>query len=313
MKEMCKAIALVLSIIVVFYLWLHIGTDTDPLFKWHIQHEESFTSDKKKQETSKKVHVTRQDGTEVYLAMDDYLRGVIASEMSASFEMEALKAQCVAARTFVIRRGLEVDDTTQTQVYHDDKQLKQIWGSSYKKYHARIAKAVKDTASEILTYKGKPISAVFFSSSCGKTANAEEYWEDASPYLRSVDSHWDQQEAGFEKTITMDATTFHTKLGFENPVTSITSPVYYESGYVKSIKIDGITFSGRSVREKLGLRSSCFHIEKKGNAYAITTKGYGHGLGMSQYGAQGMALEGKSYKEILHHYYKDVKIEKKDV
>lgn len=90
-------------------------------------------------------------------------------------------------------------------------------------------------------------------------------------------------------------------------------PLRYASGYVKSIKIDGITFSGRSIREKLNLRSSCFTIKKTGDAYRITTKGYGHGLGMSQYGAQGMALEGKSYQEILHHYYTDVKIEKKDV
>lgn len=127
MKETCKAVALVLSIIVIFYLWLHIGDGKQSSLKWQTQEEKSFTAEKQK-ESKKKVHVVRQDGSELHLAMDDYLRGVIASEMSASFEMEALKAQCVAARTFVIRRGLEVDDTTQTQVYHDDKQLKQIWG-----------------------------------------------------------------------------------------------------------------------------------------------------------------------------------------
>ena len=312
MKETCKAVALVLSIIVIFYLWLHIGDGKQSSLKWQTQEEKSFTAEKQK-ESKKKVYVVRQDGSELHLAMDDYLRGVIASEMSASFEMEALKAQCVAARTFVIRRGLEVDDTTQTQVYHDDKQLKQIWGASYAKYSKRIKQAVKETSGEILTYQGKPISAVFFSGSCGKTANAEEYWESKTPYLRSVDSHWDKKEKGYEKTVMIDSNTFHTKLGFQNPVSEISEPLRYASGYVKSIKIDGITFSGRSIREKLNLRSSCFTIKKTGDAYRITTKGYGHGLGMSQYGAQGMALEGKSYQEILHHYYTDVKIEKKDV
>jgi len=216
----------------------------------------------------------------------------------------------VAARTFVTKRGFEVDDTTRTQVYHDDKQMRQIWGSSYDKMHARVVKALKETEGEIMTYQGEPISAVFFSGSCGKTANSEEYWDSRTPYLRSVDSHWDKEEDGYQKTAVFSAADFHTMLGFENPVKEVGKPAYYASGYVKSITIDRITFSGREIREKLKLRSSCFSIKKTSSGYAVTTKGFGHGLGMSQYGAQGMALEKKSYKEILKHYYTGVQIVK---
>ena len=154
---------------------------------------------------------------------------------------------------------------------------------------------------------------MFFSSSCGKTANAEEYWENEVPYLKSVDSIWDQEEEGFKQTIQLSQEEFSKALGFENLVSKIETPILYDSGYVKSITIDTITFSGRKIREKLNLRSSSFTIEKKENIYYITTKGYGHGIGMSQYGAQAMAKKDYTYQEIISHYYQGVKIEKMDV
>ena len=167
-----------------------------------------------------------------------------------------------------------------------------------------------ETEGEIMTYQGEPISAVFFSGSCGKTANSEEYWDSRTPYLRSVDSHWDKEEDGYEKTAVISEEDFHTMLGFENPVKEVGKPSHYASGYVKSITIDRIVFSGREIREKLNLRSSCFSIKKTSGGYAVTSRGFGHGLGMSQYGAQGMALEKKNYKEILKHYYTGVQIVK---
>ena len=304
---------LVLSIILVsFFLWLNMGTSSPIL--WNTGKESVQEQEKKDKEKAKDkeqtVHITRQDGTSLKLPLETYLEGVIGSEMPASFEMEALKAQCVAARTFVTKRGFEVDDTTRTQVYHDDKQMRQIWGSSYDKMHARVVKALQETDGEILTYQGEPISAVFFSGSCGKTANSEEYWDSRTPYLRSVDSHWDKEEDGYEKTAVISEEDFHTMLGFENPVKEVGKPSHYASGYVKSITIDRIVFSGREIREKLNLRSSCFSIKKTSGGYAVTTRGFGHGLGMSQYGAQGMALEKKNYKEILKHYYTGVQIVK---
>ena len=281
-------------------LWVHSGEDY--LF-W--KENGNYQS-----EEIQKVHVTRADGKDLYLDIESYLEGVISSEMSPAFEMEALKAQCVAARTFVVQRGYEVDDTTNTQVYRDDKQLKDIWKDNYDVYHKKIQQAVQETTGEILTYKGKPISALFFSSSCGKTANAQEYWGNKVPYLVSVDSSWDKQSEEYEKSITMSKQEFSTALGFQNTVQEIEEPIRYDSGYVKEIHIDRIVFTGREVREKLNLRSSCFTIKESKDNVVITTKGYGHGVGMSQIGAQAMAEKGTSYKQILSHYYPKTKIEK---
>ena len=300
MKEISKGILVVLIIVLVFMLWVHSGEDY--LF-WK-------ENGNYQREEIQKVHVTRVDGKDLYLDIESYLEGVISSEMSPAFEMEALKAQCVAARTFVVQRGYEVDDTTNTQVYRDNKQLKDIWKDNYDVYHKKIQQAVQETTGEILTYQGKPISALFFSSSCGKTANAQEYWGNKVPYLVSVDSSWDKQSEEYEKSITMSKQEFSTALGFQNTVHEIEEPIRYDSGYVKEIRIDRIVFTGREVREKLNLRSSCFTIKESKDNVVITTKGYGHGVGMSQIGAQAMAEKGKSYKQILSHYYPKTKIEK---
>ena len=303
MKETIKAGALIFFIIFFFYLWLHIEEPQ--------QHFQNLEQGEKKED--KTVTLTRQTGEEVSLSMDAYLYGVIASEMPASFSMEALKAQCVAARTYVIQRNYAVDDTTRTQVYHDDEQLKQIWGSSYSRYKRKIQRAIKETKNEIMTYHHKPISALFYSSSCGRSANAEEYWQHEVPYLKSVDSSWDQEVDSFESSLVMTEQEFASALGFQNPVSKISKQTHYKSGYVKSITIDGITFSGREVRERCQLRSSCFTIEKNQKGYKLTTKGYGHGVGMSQQGAQQLAQKGWDYQKILHHYYTDIKIEQMDV
>ena len=300
MKEISKGILVVLIIVLVFMLWVHSGED-------YLFWKENGNYQREK---IQKVHVTRADGKDLYLDIESYLEGVISSEMSPAFEMEALKAQCVAARTFVVQRGYEVDDTTNTQVYRDNKQLKDSWKDNYDVYHKKIQQAVQETTGEILTYQGKPISALFFSSSCGKTANAQEYWGNKVPYLVSVDSSWDKQSEEYEKSITMSKQEFSTALGFQNTVQEIEEPIRYDSGYVKEIHIDRIVFTGREVREKLNLRSSCFTIKENKDNVVITTKGYGHGVGMSQIGAQAMAEKGKSYKQILSHYYPKTKIEK---
>lgn len=322
MKELVKGIVITLIVVLVFFLWIHNGNDAS---NTHISSHEKTKAETSQTEQSNSdderntatepvmVHVTRQNSDDVDLALEAYLSGVVGSEMPASFEMEALKAQCVAARTFAAGRGFQVDDTTSSQVYHDDEQLKTAWKDQYDTYKERIQKALKETEGEILTYEGKPISAVFYSSSCGQTANSEEYWQSASPYLRSVESPWDKDASGYETTVHFGAAEFANKLGFENPVTTIEDAQRYNSGYVNTIRIDQITFTGRMIREKLGLRSSCFTITAVDDGYDVTTKGYGHGLGMSQYGAQGMAKEGYTYQEILLYYYTNVKIEKKYV
>ncbi|MEG2543736.1 MAG: stage II sporulation protein D [Longicatena sp.] len=305
MKLGCKVVIIIFVFIVSFVLLIH--KNSNMTLKW-----ENNKIEQKKENKEPVVSVTRQDGTLEKIPLETYLVGVVGSEMPASFEEEALKAQCVAARTFVTKRNYNVDDTTQTQVYHDNEQLKQIWGSNYETYHKKLVAISAATKQEILTYQGDVISAVFFSSSCGKTGNSEEYWDGKTPYLRSVDSPWEKTMKGYEVTTNFTQEEFHKKLGFQNNITQISEPSYYKSGYVESIVIDTITFSGRDIREKLGLRSSCFTITKKNEEYSVVTKGYGHGLGMSQDGAQGMAKQGATYTEILKHYYTGVNIEKKD-
>lgn len=307
MKTMIRFGVVVLMIITSFYLWTQQDSKKQPEdVKEEIQTPQN---EEPKAETAIDVKLHRSDGSEATIELETYLEGVVGSEMPASFETEALKAQAVAARTFVAKRNFEVDDTTSSQVYQDDTQLKQVWAESYDEKSQKIHEVVSATKGEVMKYEGEVITASFFSSSPGKTANSNEYWDSDTAYLKSVDSHWDQEvNDGNEQTKEMDAYAFSQALGFQNTVTQISDPIYYESGYVQEITIDGITFSGREMREALGLRSSCFTIRKDVQTVAITTKGFGHGIGMSQYGAQGMALEGYSYQEILKHYYTGVEI-----
>lgn len=238
--------------------------------------------------------------------IDDYLLGVVAGEMPASFELEAIKAQVVASRTFVYSRLLSVDNTTNTQVYLNDEQMKNSWQDHYEEYKAKIKKAIQVTKGEIVTYQGECISALFYSSSNGKSENVENYFA-GSPksYLVSVDSPWDAKyDNSFQREKSFSRSELDQYFG---------SFVYrditrYPSGRVESIVINEQKYTGRQIREKLQLASSDFTIQKKDDDFIFVTKGSGHGVGMSQYGAQGMAKEGYGYVDILKHYYQGIDI-----
>ena len=258
-----------------------------------------------------KVAVTVNDDVN-YVDLDEYLLGVVAGEMSANFEKEALKAQVVASRTYVYNRNLSVDNTTNTQVYLDDSEMKKKWGDNYNEYYEKIKSAVAETKNEVMMYQGDYISALFFSSSNGYTENVEDYFDSSAlPYLRSVDSHWD---------LTIDPTNTRTKTFTKQALSKafgissidINITAYTNSGYVKTVIINGKKYTGRQIREKLGLASSCFQIQLTSKGYQFTTKGSGHGVGMSQYGAQAMAKENKTYQEILKHYYQNIEIKRID-
>jgi stage II sporulation protein D len=253
------------------------------------------------------------------MPIEDYVAGVIAAEMPANFEMEALKAQALTARTFVVKRMLageelpnkaNVTDTIDNQVYKSDAELKKLWGKDYDWKMKRIQEAVKATAGQVLTYKGEPITASFFSTSNGYTENSEDYWGSPYPYLRSVDSPWDKDAPKFTFEQTFSVADFQKRLGVQvlnnGTVGKITERTSGQR--VKTVDFNGKKLSGKDIREKLNLRSSDFTWKQQGNNIIITTKGFGHGVGMSQYGANGMAKEGKSYKEILAHYYQGVEI-----
>lgn len=271
----------------------------------------------------------------VSLPMEKYLEGVVASEMPITFELEALKAQAFAARTYVMNRiqkgstvslkkyGLthqlaDVTDTIQHQVYSTDAKLKKQWGTNYKEYKAKIQKAVQETKGQILTYQGKPIYAAFFSTSNGRTENSNEYFSANYPYLVSVDSSWDRSSPKFQREVTYPLTEVltklekHTKKTLDIPVLQAGSQMKIvkktTGNRVANIRIGDQIFSGRQVREALGLASSDFTWQQKGSKITFTTYGYGHGVGLSQWGANLMAQTGLKADDIVRHYYQGVQI-----
>jgi stage II sporulation protein D len=286
------------------------------------------------------VYLSRSEQIET-LPLEDYVSGVLAAEMPADFELEALKAQAVAARTFIMRRllagdrsgvpvpGADVTDTVSHQAYVSRDTLEQKWELGGRSADlAKLQRAVLETRGVIMIYKGQPITASFFASSGGYTENSEEYWNAEVPYLRSVTSPWEKEiTPNYAVTYTFTVSEVLTRLGLNGKVIpasketsslgaakSISSSpglpmevLSLTTGHrIKEISIGGMIFTGREVREKLGLRSSQFSWSRKGDKILITTFGNGHGVGMSQWGANGMAKEGGTATQILKHYYSGI-------
>lgn len=252
------------------------------------------------------------------IPLETYVARVVASEMPAEFELEALKAQGLAARTYIVNYLLHhkaaddpnVTDGTEHQVYKNDDELRRQWGSDYDWKMKKLTEAVEATKGKILTYNNAPITPAYFSTSNGFTENSEDYWENEIPYLRSVESPWDEKSPEYlDQQVFTVADVAHV-LNIDLPAnTYIPMDITRtNSQRVKQLVIGDHTFTGREVREKLQLQSSDFSIEQKNNHLIFTTKGYGHGVGMSQYGANGMAKEGKNYEAIVKYYYKDVEV-----
>ncbi|WP_150270575.1 stage II sporulation protein D [Paenibacillus tepidiphilus] len=287
------------------------------------------------------VYLSRSGQIET-LPLEDYVSGVVAAEMPADFELEALKAQAVAARTFIVRRlragdrsgvpvpRADVVDTVSHQAYVSQDTLEREWAAGGRGADlAKIRRAVLETRGVVMVYQGQPITASFFSSSGGYTENSEEYWSTAVPYLRSVASPWEREiTPEWAVTYTFTDSELRSKLGLGEeavPVTATASGsraaqtvssgggalpaevLSLTSGHrVKEISVAGTVFRGREIREKLGLRSSQFTWKREGGKVRITTYGNGHGVGMSQWGANGMAREGGTATQILKYYYSGV-------
>ncbi len=277
------------------------------------------------------VYVSRRAQVEK-IPLETYVRGVVAAEMPIDFELEALKAQAIASRTYIVRRMLDrrsgevsasagtlpadawVTDTEADQVYIGDSELRDRWGTDYEARSEKLDRAVAETAGQILTYQGSPILAAFFSTSNGYTENSEDYWTQFVPYLRSVSSPWDAGlSPKYTATARFSVSAFLQKLGLPAASKEDNLPMRIldlTAGHrIKTIRIADHLFTGREVREKLGLPSSQFAWKQENGMIELTTRGYGHGVGMSQWGADGMAKEGKSAEQILTYYYRGVKIE----
>lgn len=242
--------------------------------------------------------------------LEEYVAGVVAAEMPASFPMEALKAQAVAARTYQIRQmqgaGSENVLYDVGQAYIDILEQQKKWGKNYPVYAAKIRQAVQETAGEIMVYDGEPILAAFHAQSAGRTEDAVHVWQTEVPYLKSVSSEKDKMAPDHKTEAVISSEMIEEKLGDgEWKILSRT-----DAGYVREVQIGENVFSGREVREALDLRSTCFDLEKQGTDYIFTVTGYGHGVGMSQYGASFLAEEGENYRQILRHYYQGIDFRK---
>ena len=264
----------------------------------------------------------------VNIPLEEYVRGVLAAEVPADFELEALKAQAMAARTYVVKRMVEWDrsnvpvrdavvtDSAIHQVFVGADDLPNLWPASKADANLdKLTRAVRETRDLILTYDGRPINATFFSTSNGYTENSEDYWSDYTPYLRSVPSPWDARlSPRYKETVSLDAGEVMRKLGVgalapsQAGASGMKVLERTQGGRIKTISIGNRTFTGREVREKLGLNSTHFEWKWNGNRIEFTTYGYGHGVGMSQWGANGMAKEGKTAEEIVKHYYTGIDI-----
>ena len=273
-----------------------------------------------KEETKDKIiRVLRKDNNIESIPLEDYLIGVVPSEVPVSFEKEAIKAQTVAARTYALKQmenrqneSYDVKDDTSSQVYKSQDELKNLWKDKYDENINIVKEAIKETKGQYLTYDNKIIYAFFFSTSNGKTEDNKDVFGQDLPYLKVVDSSFDENEtSNFIYTKTISLNEFYQLLGLDyNDNLQISDKQLTSSGRVKSININGHVYKGTDIRSKLSLRSTDFNIEKKENNIQITTKGYGHGVGLSQYGANALAKQNKNYEEILKYYYQGTNLEK---
>ena len=252
------------------------------------------------------------------IPLDEYIVGVVAGEMPLTFTDEALKAQAVASRSYAYKKMLynknneyDVIDTVTNQVYLDNETLKNAWKDDYEKNINRIRKIVKDTQDEFVTYNNEVIDALFFSTSIGITENSENVFSKEVPYLRSVVSTWDEISPLYKVNNKYSSKDFYNKLSLPyNDNLKIEYIDISKTGKVSKIKINDNVIDAKKIVDTFNLKSYYFKIVKDNDNVIITTSGYGHGVGMSQYGANAMSLKGYNYKEILKYYYKDVEITK---
>ena len=249
----------------------------------------------------------------------DYLVGAVAAEMPASYEIEALKAQAVACYSYILwmkenSDNAEYDITNSPathQGYLTEEEMKEKWGAKYESYKGKIEEAVSAVSGQYMTYEGDVILALFHAISPGKTQNSEEVWESPLPYIKSKSAPGDSLSPDFDSTITVTCQKIREIFSVEphikdSEIIDIFS--LSDSSYIKEIPLGENVVTAGDVASKLSLRSPYFTAEYKEGNYIFKVKGYGHGLGMSQYSADYMARQGSTYDEILRHFYSCIEI-----
>lgn len=270
------------------------------------------------------VTLTIRDGdTTEQMTLERYLTGVVRGEMPASFEMEALRAQAAAERSYVYyqlaagRKDAHPDadfctDHTCCSAYLSETAAREKWGGDFAPWNTRVEQAVSDTDGQVVLYNGRPILAVFHSSSAGRTATAGDVWSGDLPYLVSVDSpEGEETVPNYYSTVTFTAAEAKEKLLAAHPELKLSgtpdrwfgAAAENGSGRVETVSVGGTDIEGTELRRIFGLRSACFTVAADSESVTFRVTGYGHGVGMSQYGANQMAREGKTWQEILEWYY----------
>ena len=270
------------------------------------------------------VTLTIQDGdTTEQMTLERYLTGVVRGEMPASFEMDALRAQAAAERSYVYyqlaagRKDAHPDadfctDHTCCSAYLSETAAREKWGGDFAPWNTRVEQAVSDTDGQVVLYNGRPILAVFHSSSAGRTAAAGDVWSGDLPYLVSVDSpEGEETVPNYYSTVTFTAAEAKEKLLAAHPELKLSgtpdrwfgAAAENGSGRVETVSVGGTDIEGTELRRIFGLRSACFTVAADNESVTFRVTGYGHGVGMSQYGANQLAREGKTWQEILEWYY----------
>ena len=269
----------------------------------------------------KKTNFIMEENNNKYLIMyndkeyelEEYVYHVVCAEMPALFENEALKAQILATRTYTLNKLKDNNEyifTNIDQAFVTDEELKEKWGSDYNLYSSKINKLIEETKNEIITYKNEPIKAFYFAMSNGYTEDANIVFGIEEEYLKPVESVYENASLPkFSVDEEMSIVEFAELLNLTLPIT-IEKIKKDDSGRVTQVTINNIVFNGTDIRKTLNLRSTDFSFQIADDKVNITTKGYGHGVGMSQYGANELAKKGYTYEEIINHYYKGTKIKK---
>lgn len=280
-----------------------------------------------------KVKLYRKEKNTVEeLNLEEYIMGVVASEMPASFTEEALKAQAVAARTFYMNKrnkpskelqskGAEITDTTDCQVYMSKEERMKSWRKDQAESNwEKIQKAVEETKGQVITYEGQVLEyPQFFAVSSGKTENAKDVFASDVPYLKSEESKGEEIAPKYKTSISIPISDFVNKINDKYPSSNATKSniasivkinEYTEAGSIKELKIGKEIVKGTTFRTLFNLNSTNFTLNFKSDKVVVNCLGYGHGVGMSQWGANIMAKNGSKYDEILKHYYNGVEIQK---
>lgn len=285
-----------------------------------IHTSESMTREAESDDTVS-VFMSKDEKTEE-IDMRDYIIGTVAAEMPASYEIEALKAQALAAVTYTeylrLHNNGEMpggavisDDSSTHQGYMTREQMQEKWGDAYDTYYGRISQAVDAVINQVIVCENQPIMAAYHAISTGQTESAENMWGQKIDYLVSVESEGDKYSSRFSSEVKISVSELKEKLesnGYSCSDDEVKINGVTQSGTVQSVTVLGNGMTGMELRNLLSMRSPSFTVTKEDDAYIFSVKGYGHGVGMSQYGADWYAEQGYSYREIISHYYPGTEI-----